>query len=58
MERLSYGAHRAATVAVESQLDPDGRLWMVVQCTAKAGRMTPTACSCLASPANFIYGRV
>ena len=28
MERLSYGSHRAATA--ESQLDPDGRLWLVV----------------------------
>ena len=56
MERLSYGSHRSATA--ENQLDPDGRLWLVVRYTANTGCMAPTACSCLASPANFIYGRV
>ena len=44
MERLSYGSHRAGT-AERSQLDPDGRLWLAVRCTANAGRMAPTACS-------------
>ena len=32
------GSHRAATD--ENQLDPDGGLWLVVRCTAKAA----TAC--------------
>ena len=47
MERLSYahGSHRAATAESESKLDPNGRLWLVVRCTANAGRMAPTAYS-------------
>ena len=36
-------SHRVATA--ESQLDRDGRLWLVVRCTAKSGRMALTAFS-------------